>query len=82
MSAWYVFTSMGFYPFDPCGAGYVLGVPMLAEAAIDVGGGKTLRILSGKAGDDASGAVKLNGRVIDGPSVSHGDLMGGGVLEF
>jgi putative alpha-1,2-mannosidase len=34
MSAWYILSAMGFYPFDPCGGEYVLGETQLEEAEL------------------------------------------------
>jgi len=79
MSAWYVFSSMGFYPFDPCGQGYVFGEALYPELSIDVGGGKRFVIRSDGAG---APVVRLNGRVVEGPGLSHSDVMNGGELSF
>ena len=37
MSAWYLFSAMGFYPFNPCGGEYVIGAPQVPEARIRLG---------------------------------------------
>ena len=34
MSAWYVFSALGFYPFNPCGGTYVLGAPQIPKATV------------------------------------------------
>ena len=81
MSAWYIFSTMGLYPFDPCGAGYVLGEAQIEEMSIDVGGGKRFRVFSELPGE-ASKSVELNGRKMDGVVVSHDDIMKGGALGF
>ena len=81
MSAWYVFAAMGFYPFDPCGGEYVLGEAQMKEIAIDVGGGKTFRVVSDFPGA-ASGAVELDGRKLDGVKINHADILKGGTLHF
>ena len=81
MSAWYIFSTMGLYPFDPCGAGYVLGEAQIEEISIDVGGGKRFRVFSELPGE-ASKSVELNGRKMDGVVVSHDDIMKGGTLGF
>jgi putative alpha-1,2-mannosidase len=81
MSAWCIFASLGFYPFDPCGGEYVLGEAQLPSVSIDVGGGKKFRIKSETSGA-ASRAVKLNGRKLEGVKITHTDLMKGGTLRF
>ena len=44
LSAWYLFATMGFYPVDPCGAGYVLGEALAGEIRLTLPNGKTLTI--------------------------------------
>ena len=49
MSAWYVFSAMGFYPADPCGGEYVLGAPQVPWAQVKVRGEgerRTFRVLA------------------------------------
>ena len=36
MSAWYVFSAMGFYPFNPCGGDYVIGAPQVPKVELRV----------------------------------------------
>ena len=81
MSAWYVFATLGFYPFDPCGGEYVLGEAQLPSISIDVGGGKIFRVVSDAPGV-ASRAVELNGRKLEGVKINHADIMKGGTLRF
>ena len=56
MSAWYIFSAMGFYPFDPCGGEYVLGEAQLDEIKLRVGsdGVGEFRIVRGEVGDQSS----------------------------
>ena len=79
MSAWYVFSAMGFYPFDPCGGEYVLGAALLPEISIKTGEGKVFTITSEGSG---TGTVTLNGRAVESPSITHKDVMNGGALCF
>ena len=81
MSAWYIFSAMGLYPFDPCGGNYVLGEAQMEEISIDVGGGKRFRVVSELPGE-VSASVELNGRKLDGVTISHNDIMKGGTLGF
>ena len=82
MSAWYVFSALGFYPFDPCGAGYVIGEAQMREVALRVGdGGKTFRVVSDCPGV-LSEAVALDGRALDGVRLRHADVVKGGELRF
>ena len=50
MSAWYVFSALGFYPFNPCGGTYVLGAPQVPKATIKLVGA-SLRDARGRVGD-------------------------------
>ena len=81
MSAWYIFSAMGLYPFDPCGGNYVLGEAQMEEISIDVGGGKRFRVVSDLPGE-VSASVAFNGRPLDGVAVSHADIVKGGTLGF
>ena len=81
MSAWYIFSAMGLYPFDPCGGNYVLGEAQMEEISIDVGGGRRFRVVSELPGE-VSASVELNGRKLDGVTISHNDIMKGGTLGF
>ena len=80
MSAWYIFSAMGFYPFDPCGGEYVLGEPQLDEISIDVGNGN--EFLTQRRKDAENAGVFLNGKKVDGAVISHEDIMKGGTLAF
>lgn len=81
MSAWYIFSAMGIYPFDPCGRGYVLGEAQMKEISFDVGEGRRFRVVSDAPGA-VSRAVELNGRRLDGVVIRHEDVMKGGTLHF
>ena len=45
MSAWYVMSAMGFYPVDPCGGEYELGMPLFPEVTLHLPGGNTFTVL-------------------------------------
>ena len=81
MSAWYIFSAMGLYPFDPCGGGYVLGEAQMEEISLDVGNGRRFTVLSEMPGE-ASARVELDGRRFDGVKIAHGDILKGGQLAF
>jgi predicted alpha-1,2-mannosidase len=80
MSAWYVMSAMGFYPVNPCGGEYELGVPLFPEAKIHLDNGKTFTITADK--DNGKHNVLLNGKPIDDTIISHKDIMMGGTLSF
>ena len=84
MSAWYVWSALGLYPLDPVSLNYELGVPMFDEATIELTGGKQLVIKAIGAVNEASKVeeVRWNGRALPDHSISHNELIKGGVLEF
>lgn len=84
MSAWMVFTSLGFYPVAPGSNEYVLGRPFVDRAVVHLPNGKVLKI-SSDGMSDAHGFLKdvvLNGRSLDRSYVTHEELMQGGELKF
>ncbi|NLR92124.1 GH92 family glycosyl hydrolase [Flammeovirga agarivorans] len=84
MSAWYVFSSLGFYPVLPGSTDYALGSPLVKEAEITFENGKTLKIVAKKQSEKRVHVKKvtLNGIDIKGHSISHFDLINGGELIF
>jgi len=86
MSAWYVFSAMGFYPFNPCGGDYVLGAPQVPRARLRMGNGKAkdFTIVAKNFSKDNKyvKSVMLNGRPLDGFILKHADIMSGGDLVF
>ena len=79
MSAWYVMSAMGIYPTNPCGGEYELGVPLFSDVKIHLDNGKTFTVKSRKTGKNRA---LLNGSRITGTSITHNDIMNGGVLKF
>ena len=84
MSAWYVFSAMGFYPVLPGSEDYALGSPMVNSATINLPNGKTLKINAENQGPKNLYVekVELNSQVIEGYNLNHFDLMEGGELIF
>lgn len=83
MSAWYVFSALGFYPADPASGVYVLGTPVFDEARIKVQGGTfTVQTHRASPEDRYITAVRLNGRPWPLTYVRHADLAAGGLLEI
>ncbi len=84
MSAWLIFTSLGFYPVAPASNQYVLGRPFVDRAVLHLPNGKVLTINSVKLSDD-HGFLKdvlLNGKSLDRTYVTHDEIMDGGDLRF
>lgn len=84
MSAWYMFAAMGFYPVNPCGGEYVLGAPQLDRITLNLANGKRFEIRAYDLSRDNKYVerVLLNGNPVDGYSISHEDIVKGGLLEF
>ncbi|NVO19914.1 MAG: glycoside hydrolase family 92 protein [Bacteroidetes bacterium] len=84
MSAWYIFSTLGFYPVNPADGEFVLGAPQVTEATLHLPGGKMLRIeaknLSSQ--NNYTGKVFLNDKIIDKPAITYKQIMGGGSLIF
>ena len=84
MSAWYLFSAMGFYPFNPCNDGYVFGAPQLPKVTLKLPGRKTFTVeakhLSPK--NQYVQDITLNGKPYDQMSISHAAVMNGGTLVF
>lgn len=84
MSAWYIFSSMGFYPVNPASRIYVIGSPLLSKAVIHLADNKTFTMTAKNAGKDNMyiQSVKLNGKKYNNTYITHDDIINGGELEF
>jgi len=84
MSAWYLFSALGFYPVDPVSGDYVLGSPLVSQATLQLGNGKVLKIIANNQNEQHPyvNAVRLNGKPLRNAVISHQVLLQGGVLEF
>ena len=81
MSAWYIFSCLGFYPVCPGDGKYALAAPAFEEIVINLEGGKRL-LIRNRDTSAAGYIVKFNGRRLRRPFISHSRLMRGGELEF
>ena len=83
MSAWYVMTTLGFYPVEPAAGKYVLGVPLVARAEIDVEGG-IFEIVREGYSEEARyvQSVELNGEPLARNYITHEEIVAGGKLTF
>jgi predicted alpha-1,2-mannosidase len=84
MSAWFVFSALGFYPVDPVEAAYVFGSPLFERAEVSVGKGRTLVIEAPGNGPDTPyvAAVRWSGRPWTRSWIPHAELVKGGTLRF
>ena len=84
MSAWFIFSSLGFYPVTPGSPYYAIGSPLVKEAKIHLDNGNELII---KAMNQSSESVyvksiTINGKKLRGKLLSHQDIMNGGEIIF
>ncbi len=84
MSAWYIFSALGFYPLNPCDQKYQLGSPLLPRAVLHLDNGKEFEIVAEKVSDKNIfvQSVALNGVTLDRLWITHDEIMKGGTLTF
>ena len=84
MSAWYIFSAMGFYPVCPASGQYVFGAPYLPENVLHLQNGNTLTIKAPNVSDKNCyiQSVTLNGKLIHCGYISYEQIMTGGELVF
>lgn len=84
MSAWYVFSAMGFYPVNPADGRYIIGSPLLDECTLKLAGNKEFRIRTiRKSPEDIYiQSVTLNGKKHKDFFITHQDIMNGGTMVF
>lgn len=84
MSAWYVFTAMGFYPLNPASADYLIGSPLFTRVVLRLPHGRTFTVNA--PGNSTRNlyiqSATLNGRPLKAPVISYRQIMAGGKLEF
>jgi putative alpha-1,2-mannosidase len=78
MSAWYIFSTLGFYPVNPASGEYVLGRPQIESAVVHIIDGKKLTIR--KTRNNESTAVTLNGEVLNTYFIPHTNITRGNAL--
>ena len=84
MSAWYIFTAMGFYPVNPLSGNYMIGSPLFHKLTLDLPNGKRFVISAPRnsATNIYIQSARLNGEPLDIPIVTHTQIEAGGLLEF
>ena len=82
-SAWYVFSSLGFYPVCPASDQYALGTPLFGKTVVHLENGKDVTI---KAKNTDEGpyikSMKINGKTWNHNYINYEDLMNGADIEF
>lgn len=84
MSAWYVLSSMGFYPVTPGSNVYVIGTPLFDRVTINLENGNAFNIIAHNLNDTNIyiESVSLNGKALNETYLSHDTIISGGTLEF
>ncbi|MCY1723531.1 GH92 family glycosyl hydrolase [Prolixibacteraceae bacterium Z1-6] len=87
MSAWYIFSAMGFYPVAPAQNVYAIGTPLFEELTLDLGayyGGKKFTVKAKGVSEDNFyiQSATLNGKAYTKTYISHDDIANGGTLVF
>jgi predicted alpha-1,2-mannosidase len=84
MSAWYIFSALGFYPVCPGSEEYALGSPLVKSAEIDLGDGKTLKIkVENQSAENVYvKEVRLNSIKLGSQNIYFHDLMNGGTITW
>ena len=84
MTAFVVFSSMGFYPITPGSPVYTIGSPIFEKVSIDLPNGKTFRVIANHSSvvNKYIQQAKLDGKELDSPFFTHDQLTGGGTLEL
>lgn len=84
MSAWYIFSAMGFYPVAPGSLEYAIGSPLITNAIIHLENGKTFEVATQNQ-SETNPYVKriiLNGKTLNRYFITHDEIMNGGKITF
>ncbi len=83
MSAWYLFSAMGFYPLNPASGEYVLGAPQIPQIRLSLPNGRTLTVVAENLSADNKyvKSASIDGETL-GTTISHERIMNGGRLVF
>lgn len=84
MSAWYVFSALGFYPLDPVAGQYQLCTPMFKHTSLNLEGGKkfVIDVIKPTSAPAYIKTMKLNGKAYKNTYITYADLAKGGRLEI
>ena len=84
MSAWYVFSAMGFYPVNPVSGEYEIGTPLFPEMRLNLSNGKTFTVLAPNVSRENIyiQSVTVNGQPYDKSYITHQQIMDGVTVEF
>ena len=84
MSAWYIFSAMGFYPVCPGSDYYSIGSPSFRSVKLKLSNGKEFIVKANNLSPDHFyiQSARLNGEKFSNTQISYNDIKNGGILEF
>ena len=84
MSAWYIFSSLGFYPVAPGSNEYAIGSPLVNNAVLTLENGKTftVEVINQKDNNVYVQKILLNGKPLPTLFINHSDITAGSKLTF
>ena len=84
MSAWYIFTALGFYPLNPASGEYLIGSPLFRTMTLRMASGHsfTVSATNASATNIYIQSASLNGSPLNIPLIHYADIVGGGALRF
>jgi len=84
MSAWYVFSSLGFYPVTPGSNQYIIGAPLFPKATINLENGKQFTVVANSISENNIyiASAQLNGKPLHKTYITHNEIIRGGTLVF
>ena len=84
MSAWYIFSSLGFYPVAPGSINYAIGSPAVDGAVINLDNGKRffIEVINQSDKNVYIQKILLNGKLLKGFTITHPEIMNGGKISF
>uniref|UniRef100_UPI00404B27AB glycoside hydrolase domain-containing protein n=1 Tax=Gelidibacter sp. TaxID=2018083 RepID=UPI00404B27AB len=84
MSAWYILSSLGFYPVNPATGEFVLGAPQVKKARLHLKNNKifTIEASNFSIENNYQENPKLNNKLLARPYITYSEIMAGGTLNF
>jgi len=84
MSAWFIFSALGFYPVNPSSGNYIIGSPLIKNAVLNLENGKTFKITAhyNNYENKYIKKIMLNGKILHRSYITHSEIMAGGKLEY
>jgi putative alpha-1,2-mannosidase len=84
MSAWYILSTLGFYPVNPTNGEFVLGAPQVKKATLHLKNNKTFTIEATNFSNENifQENPKLNSTSLSKPFITYSEIMTGGILNF